>query len=316
MISLLTFYAMIALNIKGIGPKRLVKLFDRTFTSSLQDAELKDIFSCSLNRKVELAEFYEAKLKATKEIEDCQSLGINIISYLDASFPIHLRESKFNPGLIYVKGNIYLLSKRKIAVIGTRNPTDHGGFISYRIAKYLSKQNICVVSGLALGCDSEAHKASISEDGSTIAVLGHGLDFIYPDKNKQLAQKILENNGCLLSIYPLRKRPDIYTFAMRDNIQAGLSEKLVLVQSSISGGSLLAANAILQDGRKLVVVAPTTYDVMNNTEAVQGNISIILEKKYVNVTNYELSKKKYVFHNNLDKIFVLSSKNEYDSILL
>ena len=259
-----------------------------------------------------MSEFYEAKDKSEKIIESSITHDIKIISFFDKNFPTLLLESKFNPGLIYIKGDIKNLSKRKVAVIGTRTPTEHGKIISGRISSYLSQNDICVVSGLALGCDTQAHKSSCTEIGSTIAVLGHGLDSVYPHENLSLAKTILDNSGCLLSAYPVGIKPNSYTFASRDNIQAGLSESVVLVQSDIIGGSLFTSYAILEDKRRLIVVEPTARDKKNNERVIQANLSLISEKEHTK--QIDSVKMKYFFQKYLDNIFILHSKNEYKLI--
>lgn len=116
-------------------------------------------------------------------------------------------------------------------------------------------------------------------NGRTIAVLAHGLDTITPSQNIQLADEIVQKGGCLISTYPIGTKAETYTFAARDKIQAGLSEKVVLIQSGTDGGSLIASEACLEDNRNLVVVKPYGKDLTNNVSCIGANLSLINAKE-------------------------------------
>jgi DNA processing protein len=181
----------------------------------------------------------------------------------DALYPklLKLMPAAEMPTAIYAAGNLdALLHPTPIAVIGTRQPTPESRKRAFDCARAIAEKGIPVVSGLALGCDTEAHRGALAAKGITIAILGH-LDKIYPYENTHLAQQILDNNGVLLSEHPLgatrywNRDKYIQAVIARDRIQAGMSAATILVQSALNGGSRHACNSAVRYGR---TVAPFT----------------------------------------------------------
>jgi DNA processing protein len=167
-------------------------------------------------------------------------------------FPVNLRGLKGRPGVLYALGSRELLeNSRAAAVIGSLTPTPEGIEACRRITLGLVERGFVIVSGLAAGCDSAAHRAALEAGGSTIAVLAHGLDYCYPASNRGLRDAILEQGGLLLSEYPPGTRPRRYFFVARDRIQSGLSRGVILIQSDLTGGSMHTLKFAEKQGRLL-----------------------------------------------------------------
>lgn len=157
-------------------------------------------------------------------------------------YPNTLKAIKDAPQQLYVQGNIELLNKQNIiAIVGARKCTQYGSSQSYKFAKYLSAQNICIVSGLALGIDTQAHIGAMEEIGKTIAVLGGGFSEIYPKENIKLYEQILKNGGCVISEYSPEVKPSTLNFPKRNRIIAGLAIGTMVVEAAHRSGSTITA---------------------------------------------------------------------------
>ena len=204
-----------------------------------------------------------AKLKAERILSMSANAGIGAISYFDAAYPNILRETKDEKGkrtpplLLFYRGDLSALKMPCVAVIGTRKPTPMAAKAAHYIAHVLAREDFCIVSGLALGCDAGGHEGALAANGRTIAFLGNGLDSVYPSENFGLAARIVKNGGLLLSEYPIGSKVTKYSLVARDRLQAGLSLATVVIQTNISGGSMYAATATLKSGKMLYVVRYT-----------------------------------------------------------
>lgn len=192
------------------------------------------------------------KIDAEKEWQKLDSLGIKMILKEDSSYPNLLKEINWPPFAIYLKGNIPL--KNTIAVVGTRKATTLGKNLANDLAQKLSLNDITVVSGLALGIDEAAHSGVIKAGGQTIAVLPTGLDKIYPSQNDNLAKKILDFNGALISEYPLCTPSYPANFIQRNRIISGLSIATVIIEAPEKSGALATARFALEQNREIFVV--------------------------------------------------------------
>lgn len=220
---------------------------------------------------------YKAVDKATKIIERSRNQGIGIMSYFDEIFPEKLKhivdaKGKNNsPLFIYYKGDIQaILDKPAIAIIGTREPTPEGIKAGEFFSSQFAKAGFNVVSGLAIGCDSSAHRGTLSVGGITTAFLAHGLDSIYPKENESLAKQILETGGVLLSEYPIGTPPMANYFVERDRLQSGLADACLVIQTGVTGGTLHATRATLQN-RKPLYAVQFKDDKLRLHEKVKGN---------------------------------------------
>lgn len=188
-----------------------------------------------------LAEKSTAYERAEREIEFADKHQIKILPFSDDQYPRRLKQCADAPMLIYYRGNANLDSARIVSIVGTRNATHYGRDRCKELVETLSDiDDVLVVSGLAYGIDSYAHKISVENNLPTVGVLGHGLDQIYPYANRNLAVKMLENGG-LLSEYPSNTRPDRQNFPQRNRIIAGMADVVVVVEAAVRGGALITA---------------------------------------------------------------------------
>lgn len=156
----------------------------------------------------------------------------------DVHYPYSLRNLPSAPDILYYIGDITICENKIIAVIGKRDAQERYLKIAYRIGDLLAQEGYTVLNGLAIGCDTYALKGAVASNGKVIAVMPGGLDEIYPKSNKKLAEKIIENGGCIISEYPTGSKPQKYTFVQRDKIQAMLSNKIFVVDSEKEGGTM------------------------------------------------------------------------------
>lgn len=268
---LLTLSAM-----RGVGPAALKKI------SALPNFWDSDLVKWS-NAAPQVARALEghaegvweqAQLWADQQVAAAEKHGARIISPVDVEYPRLLADTKDDPILLFVKGALAGADQQSVAVIGTREPTQHGVMIAKRITKFFVEQRWSVVSGLALGCDAIAHQAALDAGGHTVAVLAHGLQMIAPSKHKELARKVLDAGGALVSEYPFGKTALGSQFVKRDRTQAGMARGVVMIQSDIKGGSLHASRAALDYRRWLAVPYPTEKDRENEEPKIQANLVI------------------------------------------
>ncbi len=189
--------------------------------------------------------------RADKMLNEVERGGMRLLTMYDASFPPLLKEIYDPPAVMYLKGEFK--DDACLGVVGTRHPTPYGKLAAQEIGKTLASLGISVVSGLARGIDTEAHKAALDSGGRTIAVLGCGLNRIYPGENKKLAKKITES-GALLSEFPPDTPPLAENFPRRNRIISGLSEAVVVVEAAERSGALITANYALNQGRDVLAV--------------------------------------------------------------
>ena len=172
---------------------------------------------------------------------------MEIIIQKDEYYPKRLLQIQNPPERLYVEGNEKLLNQDAIAIVGTRNYTRYGEKYASKFARELSKKGICIVSGLARGIDTISHINSMEEEGKTIAVLGSGFNHIYPEENRYLYQKIIENGGCIVSEYPPETPIDKAKFPKRNRIVSGLAMGVLVIEARYrSGTSITAKHAISQ----------------------------------------------------------------------
>lgn len=177
---------------------------------------------------------------AEKEIEFARKHQIKILPFSDSQYPRRLKQCADAPMLIYYRGNADLNSTRIVSIVGTRKASQYGKDQCAALVEALSDYDVLVVSGMAYGIDSCAHKESVKNGIPTVGVLGHGLDQIYPPANRNLAVQMLENGG-LISEYPSKTKTNPSNFPQRNRIIAGLADVTIVVEAAIRGGALITA---------------------------------------------------------------------------
>lgn len=189
-----------------------------------------------------------------KEDEALIKEGIKIIAYPDSDYPPFLREIPDPPPCLYVKGETEVFKKPSMAIVGTRRATIYGLMVAETFAKELVLNGFSVTSGLARGIDSAAHKGSLAVKCAQIAVLGTGIDTIYPPENKELAKKIIDSGGAIITEFPPKTPPFKKNFPQRNRIIAGLSYGTLIVEAEEHSGSLVTARFTIETGRELFAI--------------------------------------------------------------
>lgn len=177
----------------------------------------------------------------------------HIISLIDVRYPALLAEIASPPLLLYIKGKIDTLTQPQIAVVGSRNPSFTGLELSTEFGFLLSQAGFTITSGLALGIDTASHTGALNAGGKTIAVLGSGLQHIYPKRNAALAEKIA-STGCLVSEFPLDTTPVSHNFPRRNRIISGLSLGTLVIEAALKSGSLITAHFAAEQGREVFAI--------------------------------------------------------------
>ena len=190
---------------------------------------------------------------AEQEIEKAAKAGVDIISTDDPAYPDSLKNTPDPPLYLYVKGSLLPEDKNAVAIVGTRKPTHYGTTTTHRIASDIAAAGFTIVSGMARGIDTEAHKGALAAKGRTIAVLGCGIDIAYPPENKGLMDEI-SRSGAVVTENAFGTMPEAGYFPGRNRIISGLSRGTVIIEATEDSGSLITAKYTLEQGRKLYAV--------------------------------------------------------------
>lgn len=241
----------------GLGPAGARRLLDHYGdVRQLLKAEVKELAGVPGIRRQQLDGFSrleDCRDLAVRQLEGIRALGGTILPFDAPEYPEMLREIPDPPVVLHALGDIRLAKSSCVAVVGSRSATSYGRRVAYAFAETLGAHSLTVVSGLALGIDSEAHWGALKGGGNTIAVLGCGLDVVYPRQNRNLYQEIC-GRGLLLSEYPLGTQPDGFRFPARNRIIAGLSRGIIVVEAARKSGSLITAQMALDFGREVFAV--------------------------------------------------------------
>jgi DNA processing protein len=242
-------------QVEGIGVRSAHKLVEhfgspqRAYMASLTELE-----ACGVPAQVAQAIFAQAGLKeAERVMEAAAKFGCKLLSRAHGEYPPLLKQLPDAPLVLYVRGDLGAMSRHAVAIVGARRPTAYGSQVAHRLASDLAQRQLVIVSGLARGIDSAAHTGALEGRGKTVAVLGSGLDVIYPREHKRLADRIVES-GALVSEFPLGTSPAPENFPIRNRIISGLSLGVVIVEAAEYSGSLITARLALEQNREVFAV--------------------------------------------------------------
>lgn len=192
--------------------------------------------------------------RAESEVKRAAARGVAILTIDDDAYPSYLKEIPGPPGVLYCAGRLECLRQPSVAIVGSRRPTPYGRITAEVVARDLAMRGVVIVSGLAIGIDAAAHWGALREEnGETVAILGSGLDVIYPGENRGLAAKIMER-GAVVTEYPFGTRPERRNFPVRNRIISGLSLGVVVIEAAARSGSLLTAGFALDQNREVMAV--------------------------------------------------------------
>ncbi|MBN2031561.1 DNA-processing protein DprA [bacterium] len=243
-------------SVNGVGFHRIRKLISH-FGSA------KDVLNSSISelRQVDgIDEKMAQQIKQTvhhayidDQLSQVEKFGARIITYWDKDYPVILKKIYDPPVLLYVKGKLSQDCEKNVAVVGTRSPTENGKWIAEQLGSGLARYDIAVVSGMARGIDTHAHRGALKNNGTTYGVLGCGLNVIYPPENKKLYDQVAEH-GALISEFPMNTEPAAGHFPKRNRIISGLSLGTVVVEAGEKSGALITAYMALEQGREVFAV--------------------------------------------------------------
>jgi DNA processing protein len=252
-------------RVGGIGVVRLRRLFD--YFGSLEmawTARSGDFMQAGLEPKlIERVLNFRPTFDPDREMEKLAGLGIELATLGAPNYPERLGQIDNPPPLLYIRGSLMPQDNLALAVVGTRQATGYGRSATANICAELAGQGVTIVSGLAKGIDTIAHEAALKAGGQTLAVLGSGVDVIYPPENRQLAARITdpnEPNGALISEYAPGTQPEAVNFPPRNRIVSGLSLGVFVVESNIKGGALITVDFAVEQGREVFGLPGSIYN--------------------------------------------------------
>ena len=241
---------------QGLGPTRIKKLVehfgrpDRVLQASLTELEATGMLAVSAQsiatgKSLDLAQ---------QECWKASEAGARIVALSDPEYPARLKEIYDPPVVLFVRGNVELLAKPGIAVVGTRHPTPYGTGMAERLATDLAAHGLVIISGMARGVDTAAHRGAISAKGKTIAVFGTGIDVMYPKENTRLAEQMLALDGALVSEFPVGTFAAPQNFPIRNRIISGMSVGVLVVEAAEYSGTRITSRCALEQNRDVYAV--------------------------------------------------------------
>lgn len=240
----------------GLGPSRIKKLIElygtanRVFEASLTELEATGMRAISAQsittgKSMELAQRESAK--ATEA-------GAKIISLSDPEYPSRLKEIYDPPVILFVKGGVPVLAQPGIAMVGTRHPTPYGSGMAERLSTDLASRGLVIISGLARGIDTASHRGAVAAKGKTVAVLGTGIDVMYPRENTRLTEQIVALGGALITEFPVGTPPTPQNFPIRNRIISGMSAGVLVVEAAEYSGTRITSRLALEQNRDVYAV--------------------------------------------------------------
>jgi DNA processing protein len=244
------------LSVPGLGPRRVLALVGKLGSPEVVlGASISEL--CRVDG-IDVTMAQRTKTQADREfardqVRRAERLGVEFLTYWHPSYPRALKQIPDPPPLLYCRGSLAGEKETYLAVVGTRTPTSYGRVMAEKLCRELAERGVTIVSGLARGVDTIAHRAALRAGGRTVAVLGSGLDVIYPSENTDLARKIA-SQGALLSELPLGTKPDAPNFPRRNRIIAGMCVGTLVVEAGEESGALITARYALEQNREVFAV--------------------------------------------------------------
>lgn len=250
------YYWLLLSSIQGVGNiifKKLIERFgspERVFSSDISELLKVDGIGNAIANNIIRS---KADKKIKEEIDKIERLGINLITLNDGNYPENLKRIYDPPPILYVKGGLKKEDVNAIAIVGARKATTYGKIVTERLSGELASYGYTIVSGMARGIDTFAHQGAIAAEGRTIAIFGSGIDIIYPPENGRLAEEIVEC-GAIISEFQPGILPEKTNFPRRNRIISGMSVGVLVIEASNDSGSLITANAALEQGREVFAI--------------------------------------------------------------
>jgi len=240
----------------GMGPTRIWKAMNRLGAAEqLLEASLTELEGTGM--PAQSAQFvFEGKAKAAAEdeLKRVAEAGGSILTPEDEAYPERLREIYDPPSTLWIRGDVSQLARPGIAVVGTRQPSPYGAGMAELLSRDLANRRMVILSGMARGVDTAAHKGAIEAGGKTVAVWGTGIDVIYPKENKKLAEQIVATGGTIVSEYPLGTFPAPQNFPIRNRILSGMSVGVLVIEAAEYSGTRITARCAMEQNRDVYAV--------------------------------------------------------------
>jgi DNA processing protein len=250
-----TYWLALALT-PGLGPTRIRKLVEhfgtaeRVFNASLTELEATGMRAVSAQSIATGKSLELAQLECGKTSE----AGARIISLSDPEYPLRLKEIYDPPVILFVKGSVEVLAQPGIAMVGTRHPTPYGSGMAERLSTDLAARGLVIISGLARGIDTASHRGAVAAKGKTVAVLGTGIDVMYPKENTRLTEQIVALGGALVSEFPVGTFAAPQNFPIRNRIISGMSAGVLVVEAAEYSGTRITSRCALEQNRDVYAV--------------------------------------------------------------
>jgi DNA processing protein len=239
-----------------LGPRRILRAVERCGSAAkVIERRLTDLET--LEFPVESVQFVadgHARTAADQQLDALAKTGGQFITYADDVYPERLREIFDPPVLLWIRGNAQLLASPSIAVVGTRHPTPYGTGMAEMLSRDLAQRGIIILSGMARGIDTSAHKGALAAKRPTIAVWGTGIDVIYPKENKSLSEQIVAGGGAIISEFPLGVFPAPQNFPRRNRVLSGMSIGVLVIEAAEYSGTRVTARCAIEQNRDVYAV--------------------------------------------------------------
>jgi DNA processing protein len=301
-------------KVAGIGPARLRRLLD--YYGQIKDAWLAnpgELRAIGLDkRSVENLVSTRHELDLEAELEKLTQLKVSVITWESPEYPQLLKNVHHPPPVLYVRGELTVQDDWAVAVVGTRRATVYGREATQFFVRGLVENGITVVSGLAYGIDTEAHRTAVQAGGRTVAVLGCGVDIVYPAENRKLSETIIEQ-GALISEYPLGTKPEASNFPQRNRIISGLSLGILVVEGAIRSGAQITVDYALEQGREVFAVpgpilrkssAGPNYLIQNGGAKLVMQVNDILEELNLTMVAQQSEARAIIPDNDIEAILL------------
>ena len=275
-------------SISDIGPKRFYILLKKYGTAENAWLENTGTISKLLNLNTNISQRFAEQKKniiPERQLDLIEKNQVKVVTKEDSLYPANLKEIHLPPPVLYYKGTLLDTDKNSISIVGSRKATYYGKMVAEKFSKDLSLAGLTVISGLARGIDTIAHKGALFVNGRTIAVLGCGIDLIYPPENRKLAREI-EESGAVITEFPLFTLPERQNFPRRNRIISGLSLGTLVVEAAERSGALITTDFALEQGREVFAIpgninsplSKGTHNLIKQGAKLVNNYNDILEE--------------------------------------